>query len=417
MEENIFTVSEVSAHIKNLLEKNTDILCIEGEISNFIRANSGHLYFSLKDTKALIRCVFFSTWGKKIEFYPKNGDKVIIQGKISVYEKDGQYQIVVSHIVLQGIGDLNEKFEQLKNKLHKEGLFNPQRKKKLPKFPQSIGVITSETGAALQDILNTLNRRFPLTVYLFHATVQGVEAPPSLIQGIEFFSRFPVDVVIIGRGGGSFEDLFCFNDEGLARAIYKCPLPVVSAVGHEIDFTICDFVADIRAATPTAAAELVTPSRDELQQRLLKMKQQLSNMVKINMRNTKQLFQIKEKKLQEVHPLHIIHKHQQRLDFLLVKTAYYSQFFKQIKHSFLLKKENILVRMKLIIQQKIDYYSQEIKKNNQILQGHSPMKILEKGYAFVQKDGKLVKTISILATNDHLTIYFKDGQCEVEVKN
>ena len=265
--ENIFTVSEVTKHIKNILESNIPNLYVTGEIANFTHHSSGHIYFSMKDPGSSLRCVFFRSYNQQLQFSPKVGDKVICLGKATVFEKSGNYQLNVMKMFLSGVGELQLKFEELKKKLSQEGLFDEIHKQPLPPYPEKIGVITSSTGAAINDIKNVISRRFPCRIFLYPATVQGDKAAKEMIAGINFFNEeFPVDLLIVGRGGGSQEDLFCFNDETLARAIFNSRIPVISAVGHEIDFTIADWVSDLRAPTPSAAAELAVPNSDDLLQ-------------------------------------------------------------------------------------------------------------------------------------------------------
>lgn len=262
------SVSQLNEYIRRLFEKDTVLenVCLCGEISNFVAHRSGHFYFSVKDQDSLIRAVMFRTYAQKMTFMPENGMKVILRGSVSVFARDGQYQLYATLIVPDGIGALHIAFEERKRKLAAEGLFEQSRKKPLPKIPSCVGVITSPTGAAVRDIIHVLGRRFPFAkVLLYPALVQGDEAPPRLIAGIRHFNESSeADVIIIGRGGGSMEDLFAFNDEGLAREIAASQIPIISAVGHETDFTICDFVADMRAPTPSAAAELAVPETGEL---------------------------------------------------------------------------------------------------------------------------------------------------------
>ena len=283
--EGVLTVTDVNRYIKALLDS-SDVLngvSVRGEISNFKYHSSGHMYFSLKDEGGLIRSVMFRSAVAGLAFVPKEGMRVIADGSVTVYPRDGQYQLYISRMRPDGIGALYQAFEALKKKLGEEGLFDQRFKKKLPPFPRRIGIVTSKTGAAIRDMVNILSRRYPpAEIFLRPAEVQGVFAPSSLIEGIRFFeSTCPVDVLIIGRGGGSFEDLCAFNDEALARTIFAAKTPIISAVGHETDFTICDFAADLRAPTPSAAAELAVPDRQELYQRLdalqSKMKAELRN--------------------------------------------------------------------------------------------------------------------------------------------
>ena len=265
----VFSVTQLNAKISSIIGSDPELqtVFIEGELSNIrLNAQSGHLYFSLKDDSSVIRAVMFSWAVKNLRFKPEDGMKVIMRAQVTVYEPMGQYQLKVEDMQPDGVGALAMQFEQLKKKLAAEGLFDAEHKKELPRFPLTVGIITSPTGAALRDMLDILKRRFPcITVVLAPVLVQGEGAPAQLISAIKTFSDTrAADVVIIGRGGGSMEDLWAFNDEGLARAIYDCEIPVVSAVGHETDTTLCDFVSDLRAPTPSAAAELVVPNRVDL---------------------------------------------------------------------------------------------------------------------------------------------------------
>ncbi len=269
----LLSVSELNEYIRMLFDGNPLLgsVFVRGEISNFTNHyKTGHFYFSLKDEGALVRAVMFRGNAQKLRFLPENGMKVILHGRVSVFPRDGQYQIYVDDIQPDGVGALYLAFEQLRRKLEAEGLFDPARKRPLPRIPRKIGVITAPTGAAVRDILHILGRRWPLAeVILYPALVQGVNAPETLIAGLACFNeKIPVDVIILGRGGGSAEDLFAFNHEGLARAVAASGTPVISAVGHETDFTICDFVADLRAPTPSAAAELAVPEQGEMREAL-----------------------------------------------------------------------------------------------------------------------------------------------------
>ena len=280
MSQQLLTVSQLNEYLRMLMDADPMLggVFVRGEISNFTNHyKTGHFYFSLKDEGALVRAVMFRTNAAKLRFLPENGMKVILHGRVSVFPRDGQYQIYVDDIQPDGVGALYLAFEQLRAKLDAEGLFDPARKRPLPRFPKKIGLVTSQTGAAVRDMLQILARRYPMAeVVLYPALVQGSAAPESLMAGLAVFSELiPVDLIIIGRGGGSAEDLFAFNHEGLARAIAASPIPVISAVGHETDFTICDFVADLRAPTPSAAAELAVPDQGELRRSLLAAQQSL----------------------------------------------------------------------------------------------------------------------------------------------
>lgn len=278
------TVSQINEYVKMLMDSNPVLknVWVKGEISNFKNHYStGHLYFSLKDDTGLLRAVMFRTSAQKLNFLPKDGMKVLVRGRISAFVRDGQYQIYAEEMVPDGVGALYLAFEQLKQKLAARGLFDEARKKPLPKYPARIGIVTSPTGAAIRDMLNILGRRFPCAeIRLYPAQVQGPDAPPQLIRGIEYFNKSQsADVIIVGRGGGSAEDLWAFNDERLALCVAASKIPVISAVGHESDFTICDFVADRRAPTPSAAAELAVPDREELLRSLAKVSGKLSSVL------------------------------------------------------------------------------------------------------------------------------------------
>ena len=436
-DENVFEVFEVTAHIKNLLENNIGVINIKGEISNLSQPTSGHIYFNLKDEKALIRCVFFQTYNKLLKFQPKNGAKVVVSGKISVYERDGQYQVIVSGMKELGIGSLHEQFEALKEKLRKEGLFNSEYKKQLPKIPRSIGIITSETGSVLQDMLNIFNRRFPIEILLFPAMVQGGEAPKSLREGIEYFSSGgEVDVIIIGRGGGSFEDLFCFNDESLARTIFKCPIPVISAVGHETDFTICDFVADVRAATPSVAAELAVPDKSQILQILQNKRKQLSSLAMNQFQAQKQKLLLAERSFNERFNQQYVISFQQQIDMAKIKLFRYKDQFDTFLKNFYSKKqlfikaqsrlniiENIIISLKYksekisyMVGDKIRLYTADIQNKKEMLDLLNPKKILSKGFTMVEKNGKVIRKKSDLIVEDKIQILFEDGKCTARVE-
>ncbi len=264
----VLTVTQLNEYVKGIIDQDRVLngLTVKGEISNFTAHKSGHLYFSLKDEGSRIQAVMFRSAAAKLRFAPENGLKIIATGRVSAFVRDGSYQVYVDSLQPDGVGELTVAYEQLKKKLQAEGLFDPARKRKIPRYPARVGVITSPTGAAVRDIVNVLSRRFPYAKMVLYPTlVQGEEAAPQLIGGLRYFNQTrSADVIIIGRGGGSIEDLWAFNSEALAREIYASEIPVISAVGHEIDFTICDFVADLRAPTPSAAAELAVPETREL---------------------------------------------------------------------------------------------------------------------------------------------------------
>ena len=315
----VFTVSEITAAVRGVLEDVFDAVWIEGEISNLRVPASGHNYFVLKDDKAQVRCVLFRNYRSELKFAPADGDQVLLFGRVSVYEARGEYQVIVETMEPRGLGALQKAFEQLKEKLDKEGLFKEEAKKSIPEFPWKVGIITSETGAAVRDILNIMQRRNPKVSVLLHPVkVQGDGAAEEIAQAIETMNRRKdVDVLIVGRGGGSIEDLWAFNEEVVARAIYKSKIPVISAVGHEIDFTIADFVADLRAPTPSAAAELAVPVLEDIARQIVDFIQRLvgsqMEMVEDYKRRLKNL--IDRRFFRE--PRHILEIPEQRLDDLV----------------------------------------------------------------------------------------------------
>ena len=314
----IYSITELTHEIKLLLETTIPVIWTEGEISNFKHHSSGHMYFSLKDSGAQIPCVMWRSRGEKLSFMPKDGMKVLAQGRVTVYEKRGAYQLDVAKLQQSGVGDLQLALEALKQKLKEEGLFEQEFKKPLPGYPERIGIVTSPTGAAIEDMINVINRRFSgVELILYPVKVQGEGAAGEIADAIDTFNEYgEVDVLIVGRGGGSLEDLWAFNEEIVARAIFRSGIPVVSAVGHEIDFSISDFVADMRAPTPSAAAELVVPEKDELMERIR------SQLVKVYSR-VKGDIELDQERLKRIlssygfrRPLDQIRQYQQHLDDL-----------------------------------------------------------------------------------------------------
>ncbi len=289
MNKDYVSVTQLTKYIKYLIDNdiNLNTVYLKGEISNFKNHTRGHLYFTLKDENTRINAIMFSSSASKLKFTPTDGMKVLVTGKVSVYEATGGYQIYVSDMIEDGIGNLYIAYEQLKKKLELEGLFDKEHKKPIPKIPKTIGIITAPTGAAIRDILSTLKRRWPLAnTILFPSLVQGAEAASDIVRNIELTKNYDLDVLIVGRGGGSIEDLWCFNEEIVARAIYDLDVPVISAVGHEIDFTISDFVADLRAPTPTGAAEMAVPNITDVLSYLKQVELRLTSST-VNILNTK----------------------------------------------------------------------------------------------------------------------------------
>lgn len=392
----IYKVSEINKIAKNLLEEEFPEIWLEGEISNFTLHSSGHLYFSLKDEDAQINAIMYKWQAGQLEFVPENGMKVIAQGKISVFVKGGRYQIIVYGLKPIGIGALQQAFEQLKRKLEREGLFDKARKRLIPMLPQKIGIVTSPTGAAIRDILNIIERRFANVHILIHPVrVQGDRAAGEIAEAIAYVNeRFPsLDVLIVGRGGGSLEDLWSFNREIVARAIYNSRIPVISAVGHEVDYTIADFVADLRAPTPSAAAELVVTNKIELEKKILL----LTSKIKLSMKHelderTSQYRRLVDSRI-FLHPEELYSQFQQEIDYylerIISKCAHFLDFQKEKLNS-IAGKLNVL----------------------------SPLNILARGYSIAYKlpENEILKSISQVTMKDKVKVKLHRGEiiCTVE---
>ena len=393
----VLSVSQLNRYIKMNFDadKNLANIFISDEISNFTNHyRTGHLYFTLKDDSAAVRAVMFNSSAKRLKFMPEDGMKVIARGRVSVYEASGQYQLYVDDMQPDGVGALNLAYEQLKEKLQKEGLFSELHKKPLPPYPEKVGVITSPTGAAVRDIINVLGRRFPYAEIVFcPVLVQGDGAHLQLTDAVNLFnSERAADVIIIGRGGGSIEDLWEFNDEGLARAVYNSDIPVISAVGHETDFTICDFVADMRAPTPSAAAELAVPDANELQYALSALKNRMFLNVSSGIADRRSRLEYLTSKGALKSPDEMLSNRSQRLD-----TA-----FSKMLSSY----EN------RIGGKKVEFISAATA-----LSKLDPMSVLMRGFAFVSdKNGKNVYSSQALAKGDKINVRFHDGSAVCEVK-
>ncbi len=384
----VLTVSQINLYIKSIFDgdKKLNPVYVCGEISNLNKHYSGHYYFSLKDSGGVLRCVMFKSAVEKLRFNPENGMRVIIRGRISVYERDGQYQLYAQEMQPDGIGTLQIAYEQLKERLQKAGIFDNEYKKEIPKYPSKVGVITSPTGAAVRDIMSILARRYPLAEVVFYPVqVQGDGAEQQLINAIEYIdAKKAADVIIIGRGGGSIEDLWAFNSEKLAIAIFKCEIPVISAVGHETDFTICDFVADLRAPTPSAAAELAVPDLSEL---IMHLKNLIINLTN----NYLKIIDDKKDKLTELishrsikYPLELIDIRRQDLD----------NYTKRLMDAYNTK-----------IKTSVSEYKHIISK----LDALSPLKVLARGYAIVQSDNKIIKSVKEAEKDDQINVRLSDG--------
>lgn len=392
----VLTVSQLNSYIGGLIASDGNLqgLLVEGELSNVnINSKSGHMYFSVKDKNSVIRAVMFSWSVRNLKFRPADGMKVIIRAQVTVYEPSGQYQLRVEDMQPDGVGALAMQLEQLKKKLNAEGLFDDSHKKPLPDFPRTVGVITSPTGAALRDICDILGRRFPCAeVVLAPVLVQGEEAPAQLIRAVNMFSvNNAADVIIIGRGGGSMEDLWAFNDEGLARAIYECRIPVISAVGHETDVTICDFVSDLRAPTPSAAAELAVPDRVDLYANIVSVYREGTSALygKLNLyqNDTERLYRLTE-------------AHSPAL-----KTDKYTE----LVTSYAARAHNTAnARFDGVLAQSRELFSK--------LEALNPMAVLNRGFAYVSKEGKNVASAKDVKSGDIVDIRLRDGSLKAEIK-
>ncbi len=391
----VLSVSQLNFYIKSLIENDPrlNIVFLTGEISNLTNHyRSGHIYLSLKDEKSVIRAVMFSGNARRLAFEPADGMKVICQGRISLYEPNGQYQFYIEDMQPDGIGGLALAYEQLKKMLEAKGLFSSAHKKPLPKFPATVGVITSPTGAAVRDILNILNRRFPaINIVMCPVLVQGSSAPEQLVRAINRLdSADACDVIIIGRGGGSIEDLWAFNSEELAYAIYNCNIPVISAVGHETDFTISDFVADMRAPTPSAAAELAVPDKAELKQYYKSQMQYISSLAELKLKRSKGRLQSFQNRISANSPGVRILSCENKLNLI---------------------NERVKKQVELVYGKK----SAELFKLSSKLEGLNPMSVLARGYAIVQKDGEVISSKKQLRKGEEFTLEFSDGQLKAKV--
>lgn len=395
MSDKYLSVSTISRYIKHLLDtdKNLQTIFIKGEISNLKQHSSGHIYFSLKDETSKINAIMFSNNAKKLNFVPTDGTKVLAIGRVSLYEATGNYQIYINEMLEDGVGNLYIAFEKLKEKLSKEGIFQEKYKVLIPKYPAKIGVVTANTGAAIKDIISTIKRRYPIAeVYLFSSLVQGEQAKYDLVKKIEQADQFGVDVIIVGRGGGSIEDLWPFNEEIVAKAIFDCKTPIISAVGHEIDYTIADFVADLRAPTPTGAAEIAVPNIIDIISHLNHLKIRLNESILKNLNLKKLYFDSLRNSYIIKNPNFIYENKRQKLD--LIETTLNSNILLKLENN---KKEinNLLIQLDLL----------------------NPLNILKRGYSLTYKNKKIVKSIKNIKEKDNLTIKLSDGNINVVVRS
>ena len=419
MNDKYISVSQLTRYIKYKIDNDVNLneVFLKGEISNFKAHSRGHFYFTLKDEGSRINAIMFASQTKKIKFVPQDGMNVLVTGKISVFEANGGYQIYVNEMLEDGVGNLYIAYEQLKKKLENEGLFNKDHKKEIPHIPKRVGVVTAPTGAAIKDIISTIKRRWPLTeIYLFPSLVQGEDAKEDIVKQIKKAENFylPLDTLIVGRGGGSIEDLWPFNEEIVARAIYECKVPTISAVGHEIDFTIADFVADLRAPTPTGAAEMAVPQLSDMKNYLNQVNIRLNNTInnKIN-NNKRKLNDIMARNIFK-NPMIIYEKKELYFDSILERLKFSLKSLTSAKEKELIKVKNsyILKNPHQLLEKKGNKYLQLVSK----LETLSPLLTLQRGYTMTKKEGKVITKSTDVKKKDIIEIVFSDGSVNAEIK-
>ena len=410
------TISDLNRYIKAKFDMDTHLnrVYLKGEISNFKHHTRGHFYFTLKDENSRIAAVMFASSAKSVAFEPEDGMKVLVSGRIALYEATGSYQIYVDSMELDGIGNLYLEFERLKKELAKEGLFNKEHKRPIPRFPKKIGIITAPTGAAIRDILSTIKRRYPICeTILFPALVQGTGAKESIVKQLNKAQEYDLDVIICGRGGGSIEDLWAFNEEIVARAIYNSKMPVISAVGHEIDFTIADYVADLRAPTPTGAAEMAVPNLVDLksliEQYKIRANEAVTNIIKKN--------RIKLESLQNSfvlkNPLSLYEIKEQKLDSYI---DYLNQYMaNKLNHAKLMYEKVINNKILKSPQSMFDKKKHQYELLLKTIEVLNPMKLLSSGYSIVKSNGKVIKNSHDVNLDDVVDIELSEGKLKCSV--
>ena len=438
MNREYISISDINRIIKFTIDNNESLrsVYIKGEISNLKFHSRGHLYFSLKDENSKINAVMFN-YNRYLNFVPKDGDSVLVHGKVSVYEATGSYQIYVDDMLQDGLGNLYQLFEELKKKLSSEGLFNTEHKKKINRLPRKIGVITAPTGAAVRDVISTINKRYPLVeIYVFPTLVQGEDAGKNIVRMIELANTYPLDTIILGRGGGSIEDLWAFNEEIVARAIYKSNIPIISGVGHEIDFTISDFVADLRAPTPTGAAILATSDKEDILKYLKTTKERVNNAILNRLYSCNEL--IKKYKSNYIlnNPMRLYDIKEQKLDILYdrlntnirIKLDNSYKIIDKYKSNYILNNPRVLYENKFdklsSLTANINSSIKRIIENNGKrldtlkikLELLNPKNVLDKGYSILYKDGKIIKNTKDIVLDDNLNVIISDGNIDVIVK-
>lgn len=416
MNDKYITVTQLTRYIKYKIDNDVNLneVFLKGEISNFKAHSRGHYYFTLKDDGSRINAIMFASSTKKIKFIPSDGMKVLVTGKISVFEANGGYQIYVNDMLEDGVGNLYIAFEQLKKKLGEEGLFDPSIKKKIPKIPRKIGVVTAPTGAAIKDIISTIKRRWPLAeIYLFPTLVQGEDAKEDIVRQIKNSANYDLDTLIVGRGGGSIEDLWAFNEEIVARAIYECQIPVISAVGHEIDFTIADFVADLRAPTPTGAAEMAVPDIRDVRQLLNQMNIRLNKAMTNDIKRYQERLTSLRNRPVLTNPITIYQNKELAFDGILERLKYSGKALLAVKEKELLKIKNSYALQSpfQIIDKKANKYLQLVSK----LETLSPLLTIKRGYSIARCGDKVVKSVKDVKKDDLLDIELSDGKIKTKV--
>lgn len=416
----IYAVSEVTRMIKQELESAFPLLWVEGEISNFYRHQSGHLYFTLKDERSQLRAVMFRSMAQKVPFELEDGLQVVCRGQINVYEPRGEYQLLVEVIEPKGKGALQLAFEQLREKLKKEGLFDPKFKKKLPLLPKKVGIVTSPRGAAIVDILRTIERRFArLHILIYPVRVQGEGAADEIVEGIDYLSRLPdIDAIIVGRGGGSIEDLWAFNEEKVARSIFSCSVPVISAVGHEIDFTIADFVADIRASTPSVAAEILIEKEQSFEERIKNLEKRMIHYQRYFLQEQRhQVFSLAQHRAFQNMKIKLLNL-EQKVDDLETRAwntiRDTQQKIAEDKSATFLMEE----KMRGTLRGMLQHFQAQWERLSAQLHNLSPLNILKKGYALCWRDGGqyLIRKIDEVKKEEELTVSFYKGEFNCLVK-
>lgn len=411
------SISALTRYLKYKFDSDDNLrqIFLKGEISNLKIHSTGHLYFSLKDENSKINAIMFSTNARRLTFKPVEGTNVLVVGRVSIYEQTGNYQIYVDDMQEDGVGNLYVQYEKLKAELAKEGLFDQSKKKKIPKMPSKIGIITAPTGAAIRDILSTIKRRFPLTeTYLFPALVQGENAAPNIVKKLKQADNFGVDLIILGRGGGSIEDLWAFNEEIVARAIYEAKTPIISAVGHEVDFTIADFVADLRAPTPTGAAEMAVVNRTDVINELNHLKIRLNeallskvNVLKIALENIKSNYILNNPVIMYENKKQVVDNLLEKIKTLIYyKITNYNLKLDHLKKSYILNHPEELYKKKSL---KLDKIITSLELLN-------PLSVLKRGYTLTYKNDKVVRNIKDLKVDDIITIKFKEGIVKANIK-